>query len=66
MFRKFESLITTYPDEGPATPPRGFLAFMWECTRGVRGYIFAMTFCTSCFITRPAAPDPCTVPRLTS
>ncbi|HET7204422.1 MAG TPA: ABC transporter ATP-binding protein, partial [Steroidobacteraceae bacterium] len=47
MFRKFESLIPTYPDARPATPPRGFFAFMWECTRGLRGYIFAMTFCTA-------------------
>ncbi len=47
MFRQFESLIATYPDERPTTPPRGFFAFMWECTRGLRGYIFAMTLCTA-------------------
>jgi ATP-binding cassette subfamily B multidrug efflux pump len=47
VFRKFERLIQTYPDTRPATPPHGFFAFMWECTRGLRGYIFAMTFCTA-------------------
>ena len=47
MFRKFERLIQTYPDTRPATPPGGFAAFMWDCSRGMRPWIFAMTFCTA-------------------
>jgi ATP-binding cassette, subfamily B, multidrug efflux pump len=45
VFRKFESLVQTYPDARPATPPRAFFAFLWDCTRGMRPWIFAMTFC---------------------
>ena len=47
MFGWFESLVEPYPDAPPATPPRGFFAFLWECTRGLRRYIVAMTVCTS-------------------
>jgi ATP-binding cassette subfamily B multidrug efflux pump len=45
VFRKFESLVQTYPDTKPATPPRAFFAFLWDCTRGMRPWIFGMTFC---------------------
>jgi ATP-binding cassette, subfamily B, multidrug efflux pump len=47
VFRKFESLIATYPDGAPATPPRAFFAFLWDCTRGMRPYILGMTLCTA-------------------
>jgi ATP-binding cassette subfamily B multidrug efflux pump len=47
MFRRFESLVATYPDAKPRTPPRQFFAFLWECTRGLRPYIFGMTLCTA-------------------
>ena len=47
MFRRFESLVATYPDARPTTPPREFFAFLWECTRGLRPYIFGMTLCTA-------------------
>ena len=47
MFRRFESLVDTYPDAKPATPPRAFFAFLWDCTRGMRPYIALMTLCTS-------------------
>src|SRR6476619_2392022 len=47
VFRRFERLIPTYPDAPPATPPRAFFAFLWQCTRGLRPYIFAMTLCTA-------------------
>ena len=47
MFRRFESLVDTYPDTKPATPPRAFFAFLWDCTRGMRPYIALMTLCTS-------------------
>jgi ATP-binding cassette subfamily B multidrug efflux pump len=47
VFRRFESLVDTYPDAKPATPPRAFFAFLWDCTRGMRPYIALMTLCTS-------------------
>ncbi|GAC1539961.1 MAG: ABC transporter ATP-binding protein [Ramlibacter sp.] len=39
MFRRFETLLHPYPKPEPALPPRGFLAFVWACTTGLRGYI---------------------------
>ena len=47
MLRAFENLIDPYPETAPVTPPKGFLAFLWACTRGLRRYIAAMTFCTA-------------------
>jgi ATP-binding cassette subfamily B multidrug efflux pump len=47
MFTWFESLIHPYPDAPPATPPRGFFAFLWACTRGLRRYILGMTLLTA-------------------
>jgi ATP-binding cassette, subfamily B, multidrug efflux pump len=45
---KFERLIDPFPAAEMATPPRGFLRFMWSCTAGVRPYIFAMALLTAC------------------
>lgn len=39
MFRLFEKLLHPYPEAEPALPPKGFVAFVWACTRGLRGYI---------------------------
>ncbi|RYX89953.1 MAG: ABC transporter ATP-binding protein [Comamonadaceae bacterium] len=39
MFRFFEKLLHPYPDAEPALPPKGFFAFIWACTPGLRGYI---------------------------
>jgi len=47
MFHLFEKLIHPYPDNKPLPPPRGFIQFIWTCTKGVRGYIFAMTALTA-------------------
>src|SRR5512136_2591246 len=47
MLRRFERLVPTFPDAPPATPPRSFFAFLWDCTRGMRPYIFLMTSCTA-------------------
>ena len=47
MFRRFERLVETYPDAKPAIPPRSFFAFLWQCTEGLRPYIFTMTLCTA-------------------
>ena len=47
MFTWFERLVHPYPEAPPATPPKGFLAFLWACTEGTRGYILAMTSFTA-------------------
>ncbi len=47
MFGFFERLVDPYPEAPPATPPRGFFAFVWACSTGLRGYIAAMTLCTA-------------------
>src|SRR5262245_53618733 len=47
MFKWFEKLVHPYPDVAPATLPKDFLAFVWACTRGLRGYIVAMTLLTA-------------------
>ncbi|WP_343586798.1 ABC transporter ATP-binding protein, partial [Herbaspirillum sp.] len=47
MFTWFEKLVHPYPEDHPLPPPRGFIRFIWSCTRGVRGYIAAMTTMTA-------------------
>ncbi len=47
MLRAFENLVNPYPDEPPRPPPRSFWRFVWECTRGLRPYIAAMTLFTA-------------------
>jgi ATP-binding cassette subfamily B multidrug efflux pump len=47
LFSRFEKLVHPYPDGIPKPPPRAFFAFLWECTRGMRGYILAMTVFTA-------------------
>lgn len=47
MFGLFEKLLHPYPDALVATPPRGFVAFVWACTKGLRRYIIAMTLLTA-------------------
>jgi ATP-binding cassette subfamily B multidrug efflux pump len=37
VFRFFERLVNPYPEAVPATPPRGFVAFLWAGSKGVRG-----------------------------
>jgi ATP-binding cassette, subfamily B, multidrug efflux pump len=47
LFGYFEKLVHPYPDaEGPP-PPRGFFAFVWACTRGLRPFIAGMTLLTA-------------------
>jgi ATP-binding cassette, subfamily B, multidrug efflux pump len=43
----FEKLVDPYPEGAPAAPPTGLFAFLWSCTRGMRGFIAAMTLCTA-------------------
>ena len=42
LFKKFERLLHAYPDAEPALPPKGFMAFLWACSQGARGYILAL------------------------
>jgi len=46
VFASFERLVHPYPDAEPGVPPKGFFAFLWACSRGMRRYIFAMTLLT--------------------
>ncbi|MCM2311964.1 MAG: ABC transporter ATP-binding protein/permease, partial [Steroidobacteraceae bacterium] len=47
MFRWFENLVTPYPEAAPVAPPKGFFAFLWACSAGLRPYIFGMMLCTA-------------------
>ncbi|MBK8866064.1 MAG: ABC transporter ATP-binding protein [Betaproteobacteria bacterium] len=47
MFAKFESLVHPYPDALPPPPPRRFVAFLWENSRGVRPYLLLVTLFTA-------------------
>ncbi len=47
MLRFFERLVDPYPDLPPTPPPRGFLAFLWTCSKGLRPYVLAVTLLTA-------------------
>lgn len=47
MLAWFEKLIYPYSENAPKPPPRGFAAFIWACTKGLRRYIVAMTVLTA-------------------
>ena len=47
MFAAFEKLVHPYPDAQPATPPKGFLPFVWAGSAGLRRYIALMTVFTA-------------------
>ena len=47
MFRWFETRVTPYPETAPQPPPKGFFAFLWACSEGLRPYILGMTICTA-------------------
>lgn len=40
-------MVYPYPDAVGSIPPTGFLAFVWEATRGVRRHLVAMTLLTA-------------------
>ncbi len=42
FFKRFESQLPAYPDADPSLPPKGFMAFLWACTEGARGYILLL------------------------
>ncbi len=43
MLGYFERLVHPYPDAAAPAPPRGFFAFAWSCTAGMRPFIAGMT-----------------------
>ena len=43
LFRFFEKRVPPYPAGEPTVPPKDFMAFVWAGTRGLRGYVIAMT-----------------------
>ncbi len=47
MLSWFERLLHPFPEAAPSVAPRGFLAFVWACTRGVRRYILGMVLLTA-------------------
>jgi len=47
LFRWFENRVDPYPEAAPEAPPRGFFAFLWACSEGLRPYILGMTVCTA-------------------
>ncbi|MEB0028239.1 ABC transporter ATP-binding protein [Pseudomonas sp. MH9.2] len=46
MLGFFEKMLYPFPATEPSPPPRGFFAFLWACTQGVRGKIAAMAVLT--------------------
>jgi ATP-binding cassette subfamily B multidrug efflux pump len=47
VLRWFEGLVDPYPEASPTVPPRGFFAFLWACSRGMRPYLIATTILTA-------------------
>ncbi len=47
MFAFFERLVHPYPDGPAPAPARGFMAFVWSCTAGMRPFIAGMTLLTA-------------------
>ncbi len=47
MWSVFEKWVGPYPESAPVTPPKGFFAFLWICSQGVRRYVLAMTLLTA-------------------
>jgi ATP-binding cassette, subfamily B, multidrug efflux pump len=47
VFGRFEKLVFPYPEGAPRSPPRGFIAFMWACSQGMRPILLGMTLATA-------------------
>jgi len=43
----FETRVDPYPETPPSPPPKGFMAFVWAGTRGMRPWLLAMTLLTA-------------------
>ena len=46
LFRFFENRLEVYPEDNYNLPTDNFLKFLWACTKGLRGWIFAFMFLT--------------------
>jgi ATP-binding cassette subfamily B multidrug efflux pump len=47
VFNFFERLVSPYPERSPPPLPRGLFAFLWQCVRGTRRHLAAMTVITA-------------------
>jgi len=47
MFNWFESLVNPFPDKTIKATPKNFWAFAWDCSKGMRPLILAMTLFTA-------------------
>jgi ATP-binding cassette, subfamily B, multidrug efflux pump len=47
MFTRFEHFVNPFPEEEIVTPSKLFWPFIWQCTQGLRPYIFGMTILTA-------------------
>ncbi|HRP25423.1 MAG TPA: ABC transporter ATP-binding protein [Thauera sp.] len=47
LFRWFENRVDAYPEAPPAPAPKGFFAFLWAGTEGLRPFILGMTLLTA-------------------
>ena len=47
MLSWFETRVDPYPESPPETPPKGFLAFVWAGTRGMRPWLLGMVLLTA-------------------
>ncbi len=47
MFRWFENLVNPFPSDVVTSSPKGFWAFAWRCTEGMRPYIISMALFTA-------------------
>src|SRR5262249_47848802 len=49
LFRLFEKLVHPYPEQVPQDLPKGFFAFLWACTAGLRRYLLAFALLVAAF-----------------
>ncbi|MBS0320046.1 MAG: ABC transporter ATP-binding protein [Proteobacteria bacterium] len=47
MLHWFERLVDPYPEALPPAPPKGFFAFLWDCSQGARTWLAATTLLTA-------------------
>jgi ATP-binding cassette subfamily B multidrug efflux pump len=47
VFGYFEKQVNPYPEGAAPAPPRGFFAFVWSCTEGMRPFIAGVTLLTA-------------------
>ncbi len=47
LFDRFERWLEPFPETEPQLPPKGFVAFVWTCSKGARGALLAMALLSS-------------------